>query len=157
MSDPMIDAAREITDEGLDAMRRAIVGAPPELLNWRPAGDETNPIAVIAVHALTSARWWLSVAVTGEAPERDRPSEFRTKVLSAEELLSLTDPLAADCRELLKGEEAFDPGDSRTDPRNGTAVTAAWALIHAVEHLQEHVGHAELTRQVWDQAATPNE
>ena len=149
----MIDAVREIADGSLDAMRRAIVGAPPELLNWRPAGDDTNPIAVLAVHALSSTRWWLSVAIRGVAPERDRPAEFRTTVSSAEELLSIADPLAAECRVLLGAGVAFDPGASRTDPGDGATVTAAWALIHAVEHLQEHVAHAELTRQVWDRAA----
>jgi hypothetical protein len=152
VSDPAIDAAREIAGGSLDAMRQAIVGAPPELLNWRPAGDDTNPIAVLAVHALSSTRWWLSVAITGVAPERDRPAEFRTTVSSAEELLSVVDTFA-ECRVLLEAGGAFDPGAFRTDPGDGATVTAAWALIHAVEHLQEHVAHAELTRQVWDRAA----
>ena len=151
MSDPAIEAARDIASNSLDSMRRAIVDAPPELLNWRPAGEDTNPIAVIAVHAITSTRWWLSVAITGQAPERDRPAEFRTTVSSAEELLSIVDPLLADCRKLLAFEGDFDPGATRTDPRDeGSATTSAWALTHAVEHLSEHVAHAELTRQMWD-------
>jgi DinB family protein len=154
VTDPAIDAARDIAGGSLDAMRRAIADAPPELLNWRPAGEDTNPIAVIAVHAITSTRWWLSVAITGLAPERDRPAEFRTTVSSAEELLSIVDPMLADCRELLEFESAFDPGVIRADPREGgTSTTAAWALIHAVEHLSEHVAHAELTRQVWDRGS----
>jgi hypothetical protein len=151
VSDPAIEAARSFIDQSLNAMRRAIVGSPPELLNWRPAGEDTNTIAVLAVHAATSTRWWLSVAITGEAPERDRPSEFRTTVSSAEELLSIVDPLAADCRELLDPQDPLDLGATRTDPREGgTATTAAWALFHAVEHLQEHVAHTELTRQMWE-------
>jgi hypothetical protein len=157
VSDPAIDAAREIAGGSLEAMRRAIVDASPELLNWGPAGDETNPIAVLAVHALTSTRWWLSVAITGVAPARDRPAEFRTTVSSAEELLSVVDPLVAECRMLLEFGGAFDPGAFRTDPRDGTTVTASWALIHAVEHLNEHVAHAELTRQVWDRAGASGE
>jgi hypothetical protein len=48
-------------------------------------------------------------------------------------------------------DPAIDPA---REIAGGTTVTAAWALIHAVEHLQEHVAHAELTRQVWDRAAT---
>jgi DinB superfamily len=155
VSDPVIDATREIASESLDAMRKAIVGAPPELLSWRPAGDDTNSIAVLAVHALTSTRWWLSVAITGVAPERNRPAEFLTTVSNAEEMLSVADPLATECRLLLEAGRAFDPGASRTDPRDGTSMTAAWALIHAVEHLREHVAHAELTRQVWHRAAKP--
>ena len=150
MSDPTIAAAREIIGGSLDAMRKAIVGAPPELLNWRPAGDDTNAIAVLAVHALTSTRWWLTVAISGVAPERDRPAEFRTSVSNAANLLAVTDPLATECRLLLETGGTFDPATSRTDPRDGATVTAVWALIHAVEHLQEHVAHVELTRQLWN-------
>jgi hypothetical protein len=146
-----MEAARGFVHNSLDAMRRAIAGSPPELLNWRPAGADTNTIAVLAVHAATSTRWWLSVAITGEAPERDRPAEFRTTVSSAEELLSIIDPLAADGRGLLDSQDPLDLGATRADPREAkTTTTAAWALIHAVEHLQEHVAHAELTRQMWD-------
>jgi hypothetical protein len=30
----------------------------------------------------------------------------------------------------------------------GDPATRAYMLLHAVEHLREHVGHAQLTRQV---------
>jgi uncharacterized damage-inducible protein DinB len=151
VSDPAIEAARGFVDHSLDAMHRAIVGSSPELLNWRPAGEDTNTIAVLAVHAVTSTRWWLSVAITGQAPERDRPAEFRTTVSNAKELLAIFDPMAAECRKLLSSEDPLDLGASRTDPREGgSTTTVAWALIHAIEHLQEHVAHAELTRQMWE-------
>ena len=149
VSDPTLEAARSIVDQSLDAMRAAIDGASAEALNRRPAGDDSNPIAVLAVHALSSTRWWLSTALGQPVPERDRPSEFLTTVASADELLGLFDPIAADCRALLSTDVAFDPGAIRDDPRDGDRVTAAWALIHAAEHLREHVGHAELTRQLF--------
>lgn len=149
MSDPTLEAARSIVDESLDSMRAAIVGASADALNRRPVGDDTNPIAVLVVHAVSSTRWWLSVALGGLVPERDRPSEFLTTVTSADELLGVFDPIAADCRTSLSADVTFDPGAIREDPRDGDRVTAAWALIHAVEHLREHVGHAELTRQLF--------
>jgi hypothetical protein len=149
VSDPTLEAARSIVDESLDAMRAAIAGASADALNRRPAGDDTNPVAVLVVHAVTSTRWWLSTALGQPVPERDRPSEFLTTVAGADELLGVFDPIAADCRALLSTDVAFDPGAIREDPRDGDTVTAAWALIHAVEHLREHVGHAELTRQLF--------
>jgi hypothetical protein len=30
-------------------------------------------------------------------------------------------------------------------------MPAAWALMHALEHLREHLGHMALTRQLWEQ------
>lgn len=148
MADPTIEAAQGIVDESLDAMHRVIAGASPEVLNGKPAGDETNSIAVLVVHAASSTRWWLSVARGVPLPERDRPAEFLTSVASADELLGVFDPIAADCRSLLESDEAFEAGAIRQDPRDDERVSAAWALIHAVEHLSEHVAHAELTRQL---------
>jgi hypothetical protein len=148
--DPTIEAARAFVDESLDSMRAAIAGATAEGLNRRPAGDDTNPVAVLVVHAVNSTRWWLSMALGVSLPERDRPSEFLTTVSGADELLGVFDPIAADCRALLDTDAAFDAGAIREDPREGEQVTAIWALIHAVEHLREHVAHAELTRQLFD-------
>ncbi len=149
-ADPTIEAARGFVDGSLTSMRAAVAGAPADGLNRRPAGDDTNPVAVLVVHAVHSTRWWLSVALGQPLPERDRPSEFLTTVADADELLALFDPVAADCRALLDTDAAFDAGAIREDPRDGDQVTAAWALMHAVEHLREHVAHAELTRQVFE-------
>ena len=149
-SDPTLEAARSIIDASLDAMRAAITGASADALNRRPAGEDTNPVAVLVVHALSSTRWWLSMALGAPLPDRDRPSEFLTAVAGADELIEVFDPIAADCRALLNTDAVFDPGAIREDPREGEQVTAAWALFHAVEHLREHVGHAELTRQLFD-------
>ena len=149
-ADPTIEAARGFVDGSLNSMRAAIVGAPADALNVRPAGEDTNPVAVLVVHAVNSTRWWLSVARGLPLPDRDRDSEFLTHVADAGELLGLFDPIAADCRALLDTDAAFDPGAIREDPRDGDQVTAAWALLHAVEHLREHVAHAELTRQVFE-------
>src|SRR4029077_11933140 len=114
-------------------MRSAIAGASADALNRRPAGDDTNPVAVLVVHAVNSTRWWLSVALGLPLPERDRSSEFLTVVSGADELLAMFDPVAADCRALLASDAPFDAGAIREDPREGEQVTAIWALIHAVE------------------------
>jgi Protein of unknown function (DUF664) len=148
--DPTIEAARGFVQESLDSMRAAIVGASAEALNTRPAGDDTNPVAVLVVHAVNSTRWWLSVALGVPLPQRDRPSEFLTTVSGADELLASFDPVADACRALLDTDTAFDAGAIREDPRDGEQVMAVWALMHAVEHLREHVAHAELTRQLFD-------
>jgi hypothetical protein len=149
-SDPTLEAARSFVDESLTSMRAAVAGASADALNRRPAGEDSNPVAVLVVHAVSSTRWWLSIALGAQPPERDRPSEFLTVVAGADELLGVFDPIAADCRALLDTDMAFEAGAVREEP-SGERVSAAWALIHAVEHLREHVAHAELTKQVFEQ------
>ena len=63
MSDPTIDAARDVLAESLDKIRRGIAGLTVDQLNAKPAGGETNSVAVIATHALASTRAYMSIAV----------------------------------------------------------------------------------------------
>ena len=107
-------------------------------------------------HALHSTRAWLSVAVAAPLPERDRPAEFAASAADLDAFLAGFDAMSNDCRAVLEHAGPFDPGRVGTAPwRPGDLaqepVTAAWALIHALVHLREHVGHAELTRQLWDE------
>ena len=113
MSDPTIEAAREFVGGSLDSMRAAIAGATADALNRPPAGEDTNAVAVLVVHALNSTRWWLSIALGAPIPDRDRPSEFLTTVADADDLLGVFDPIAADCRSLLDTDTTFDPGAIR--------------------------------------------
>src|SRR4029450_10746073 len=78
MSDPTIDADRDVLAESLDKICRGIAGLTVDQLNAKPAGRETNSVAVIATHALASTRSYMSIAVGAPPPPRDRPAEFRT-------------------------------------------------------------------------------
>ena len=156
MTDLTIEAARDIVGDALDELRKAVAGCPADLLNRRPAGNDTNGLAVLVTHALFSTRSWLSLATGAELPPRDRPAEFRVVVDNADAFLAWFDATAAECRAVLDVDGPFDPSMARVpswrfdeaDDGENEPVTAAWALLHAVSHLREHVGHAQLTRQV---------
>jgi hypothetical protein len=148
-SGPTIAAALDLFEPPLAGLRGSIEGLSAEGLAWRPPAQDSNPITVLATHAMHSARWWLSIARGAELPFRDRPSEFVAEVGSAGELLSQVDALAADCRALLDPAAPFDPEAMHEVPDN-EPVSSAWALLHAIEHLSEHSAVAQLTRQLWD-------
>jgi hypothetical protein len=147
MPDPTIEAAREIFDESVDHLREAIEGLSPDVLAWQPAGEDSNSITVLAVHGMHSSRWWLSIARGLPLPERDRPSEFVAESASDSDLLSFVDTMAAECRARLDSAETFDPAVIRPTPE-AEPVSAAWALLHTLEHFREHVAQAQLTRQL---------
>jgi hypothetical protein len=157
--DPTISAARGLFDDAVRLLRGSIEGASGDVLNGRPAGEDTNPIAVLATHAMFSTRMWLACALGTAIPGRDRPAEFRATG-NESELLALVDDVATECRAILTEETAFEPGVPREEPPtspgtppSGERVTAAWALLHALEHLHEHAGQASLTRQILDRGA----
>ena len=155
MPDPLLASARDLVGESVTELRSSIQGLPVEALNWRPAGEQTNSIAVLATHTLHSTRMWLSMAMGAPLPERDRDSEFRVAATDAAALLRLVDKLSEDCRVVLRSAEDMDwAAPRRTQGRGGDApaeVSAAFALIHATEHLRGHVDQISLTRQLWEQ------
>jgi hypothetical protein len=153
VADPLLAAARSTLDGSLIELRKQLDGLDAEALNARPGGAGTNPLAVIAVHALASAESWLALATQAPLPPRDRPAEFRTVVDDGDAFLAKVDKMASTCRMLLMDAHAIDlawtgTAPWRTGPDADALVTAGWALLHALDHLREHIGHAQLTRQL---------
>jgi len=152
VTDPTIQAACELLDGSLDDLRKAVEGCTVDELNRRPIDADTNTLAVLVTHAMHSTRSWVSLATRAPLPVRDRPAEFLVVVDDADAFMSWFDGIGGECRTLVDGEVDFHAGATGTAPwRTDGAdepVTSAWALLHALEHLREHVGHAQLTRQL---------
>ena len=157
MTDPVLASARYLVGESLKELRSSIEGLPVEALNWRPAGDATNSIAVLATHTVYATRLWLSMAMGAPLPDRDREAEFKASAGEAGALLRLVDEVSEECLAVLQSAEEVDwTATRKTGGRGGDAppeVAAAYALIHATEHLRGHVDQAGLTRQLWENRA----
>ncbi|HEX5630926.1 MAG TPA: DinB family protein [Acidimicrobiia bacterium] len=150
MSDPIIAAARRSVADSIEVLRAAVTGADGAALNRRPAGEETNSIAVLATHALMSTRMHLHLALGQAAPPRNRAAEFAATA-EAGPLLEMIDSIGAECLELLDNAAAADWGAVRSFTRadgTTTEMTAAWALIHGIDHLRGHADEASLTRHL---------
>lgn len=154
-SDPVLTSARHLVGEALTELRSSIEGLPVTALNWRPAGEQTNSIAVLAIHSLSSTHMWLSIAVGEPLPDRDRASEFTVSTHDSAELLDFVGRTTDICLSLVDDSRTVDwSAPRKTHGRGGDAppeVSAAFALIHATEHLRGHVDQISLTRQIWEQ------
>ncbi len=127
-----------------------LAALPPEALNWRPLeGDEsTNSVAHTVAHMAGSERFWVG-EVAGERPaHRDREAEFHYQANTVADLQALLDQAGAVTREAL-GSLPPEKLDETVTTRDRT-VTRRWAVLHAVEHIAIHVGHMQLTRQLWE-------
>jgi uncharacterized damage-inducible protein DinB len=155
MPDPFLASARYIINDYLAELRTAVDGLPDEAVNWKPAGDDTNSIAVLTIHNLHSTRSWISIAVGRPLPDRDRDLEFDARAENAAELLSLINDIGRQILALLDAAGDIDWAENRRthlrpDPELPNYVPAAYGIMHAVEHFSQHVGHVTLTRQIWD-------
>ncbi len=122
---------------------------PAAALNWRPLeGDEsTNSLAITLAHMAGSERFWVGEVAGGQPAHRDREAEFHVQAASAEELLALLDQALAVTQAALS-RLAPAALDETVTTRDRT-VTRRWAVLHAIEHLAVHLGHMQLTRQLW--------
>lgn len=130
-------------------IKRAIQGLPPEGLDWAP-GPETNSLTVLAVHVAGAERHWIGEVVGQQAIERNRSAEFETAGLGEAELARHLDDALELSRGVLEQLALEDLVGFRRLP-DGREVSVAWALAHVLNHTAQHAGHAELTRQLWDQ------
>ena len=125
-------------------------GLSSEQLDWAP-GPEMNSLCVLAVHVTAAERFWIGIAID-DVIERDRPAEFRAKGHSLDELKArftanvdfYRTAFAAQSVGRLREEVSFEFQDRNIKCRRG------WALLRALDHTGEHLGHAGITRQLLD-------
>ena len=133
-----------------DEIRTAIKGLPQSALDWTP-GAEINSITALVVHLTGAERYWIGDVVAGELHERDREAEFRVQGVSEEQLIQRLSENESYIQKALEPLALQELEESRVSPRNGRSMTVGWALCHVLKHTALHLGHMQITRQLWEQ------
>jgi hypothetical protein len=128
-------------------LHKEVQDLPANAMDWSP-GLDMNSVTVLLAHIVGLLREGIDIALD-EPPARVRAQEFRTRGVSSTEMLRRLDAVIDHARGALPrlGLEHLD--QERTD-EDGT-VTCGWALLHALEHAYLHLGHLQLTCQMWRQ------
>lgn len=106
-----------------------------------------NSIGVIATHIAGSLKWYLGEVIAGRDMRRDRDAEFRARGNDARALAQTLDDAREFAREIL---ETLTPAmlDETRQARTRTVIVRQ-GITHIVAHTAQHVGHLEITAQVW--------
>ena len=125
---------------------RLIADLPAEALNWRPI-QGTNSLAVLAAHVAGAEHFWIAEVVGGYPGTRDRDAEFATQVDAAAELVRLLEKTGAETRQVFSAltEVVLDG----VREARGRTVPVRWAILHVIDHSALHLGHMQLTYQLW--------
>ncbi|MCA1668003.1 MAG: DinB family protein [Thermomicrobia bacterium] len=145
---PMIDVVQKMLDGQAERYKNAVDGLPEEALNWRPGDQTTNSVAQLVRH-VTAVQTVLLASALGESPEHNHEYSLRNDPATAEELRGLIAAAKAKKDEQLARLDALDM--SEMIPRQRGPVMRAYLVIHTADHGQEHLGHAELAKQLWEQ------
>ncbi len=146
--DALKTAAKQVLGEQKKAMRDVVSGLDGAALNWKPIdGQDTNSIAVLLSHALDAERYLVASSVDVTL-DRDREAQFRVEVASDADLLALIDRTETEVNGWIDSLTAEQLAAEVARPNR--THSGAWWLLHAIEHSNEHVGQAMLTRQLYE-------
>jgi len=128
---------------------QALQDLPQEALDWVP-GPEMNSLAVLLAHTTGSLRYWIGDVALGVPSGRDRELEFHARGLDRDEYQRRLGDVLAFVRLNLPQLELQDLSRPGHLGKDNQPVTRGWALLHALEHGYLHLGHIQITRQLWD-------
>jgi hypothetical protein len=129
------------------ALARKLDGLTEEQARWRPS-PTANSLLNLVVHVSGVERNWFQHVIAGKTVERDRDAELR-ELPPDVTIASALEAYRATCEEsndVLRGVEivAACRGDGMDQ------VNVRWVVLHMLEEVARHAGHADITRELID-------
>jgi uncharacterized damage-inducible protein DinB len=134
-----------------DDILKALDGLPPAALDWVP-GNDMNSISVLVFHLTGAERYWIGDVAAQDPTARDRDAEFKVHDVGLDVLKKRTTDILEYADKVLDKMSLQDLETIRVSARDGREFTAAWSLLHALEHATLHLGQIQMTRQLWEQS-----
>lgn len=132
-------------------IKTLLEGLPKEALDWKPLEGKgelaTNSPAVMATHLAGSEAFWIKEIIGRQSIQRNRDAEFVVKGLGFLEMAAKLEAGIKDSTAILSS--LTSPQLEETRKFREQTVTVRWAILHLIEHYAIHVGHLQLTRQLW--------
>lgn len=128
-------------------LHKEVQDLPAEAMDWSP-GPEMNSAAILLAHITGLLREGIDLALD-DPPSRVRAQEFRTRGILSAEMLRRFDA-AIDYSHSALPRLTLEDLDKERKDEDGM-ITCGWALLHALEHTYLHLGHLQLTCQMWRQ------
>jgi hypothetical protein len=158
---------KKVFDEKYDELDELLTDLPAAALHWKPF--ESSPwkgpsgsLGMVIAHAISStiyllrrAEWVMGkhewAAVDGDegkdefGPANHDPVYLRERARRTQRLVhAMLDAVTMD-----------DLNTSKPHPKRAERIfTARYDIQHAFEHLSQHIGHAQITRQLWALSAS---
>lgn len=132
----------------LDQLTALVAGSDDATILEVPPLPGANSLAGILNHCCAMARHWTSTVDLGREVPRDREGEFtvRLTVAEATDLARTTsEALTTDVR---RTELAAPPAVPQHAEGEFWATTCHGVLLHVLEEICQHLGHAEMTRDL---------
>jgi len=138
-------------DSSLERLAAVVAAMDEAELSWRPPAHEANSLHVLATHTFGNAEENLVGLLGAEEVRRDRDAEVATGSGNGRALEARWRSLRPRIERALAGLDGAELERPHAHPRRG-AVTGREVLLVVARHAAEHLGQAELTRDLLRQA-----
>lgn len=135
---------------------------PAEALLWKPFegeawGNPCNTLGEIVAHAISSTVYlarrsdWVLGKIPWEEVDGDEGAEeFGPANHDVTHLQVRSQRMVETVNAILDTFDAQTLAASRPHPVVQRPVNVRYDIQHAIEHMSQHIGHAQLTRQLWE-------
>jgi hypothetical protein len=156
---------RRLYDEKFQELAELLADLPDDALLWKPF--ESSPwhgpsgtLGWLVAHGVSSTVYLLRRAeyCLGRIEYGDvEGDEGRDEFGPANHQVAYLSQRVRRAQEFVHAFlDSLDPADldgSRPHPKRPVEIVARYDVQHALEHLSQHIGHAQMTRQLWALAA----
>jgi uncharacterized damage-inducible protein DinB len=142
-----MESASGFLCRSIDRIVECLDGLDSDAATWRPPARGANSLQGIAAHVLGNVEENILGVVAGQPVDRQHDSEFADDQRSTEAVRAQWRSLRPRVHAALVGLPASEMESRRMHPRRGD-VTVRELLLVAVRHAAEHMGQAELTRDL---------
>lgn len=153
---------RRLFDEKFAEVEQLLDGLPPPALLWKPFDSSpwqgaAGSLGWLVAHALSSTVYllhraeWALGRIEWDAVDGDEGSdEFSPANHDPTYLLARARRTQAFVHAFLDSLSANNLDAGRAHPHDADRmIFVHYDIVHALEHLSQHIGHAQLTRQLW--------
>jgi len=152
---------RRLFDHLFQDVDALLADLPNEALLWKPFENSpwqgpSNSLGKVVAHALSSTVYLLRRADYGmgrcewsEVDGDEGREEFGPANHEIEYLRARAKRTQEFVHRFLDSVTSEELGASRPHPKRPITFVARQELIHALDHLSQHIGHGQITRQLW--------
>jgi hypothetical protein len=145
-----IESFRLRLEYEIDRLLETIAELDEEAVNWKPPVPSANSLLVLVTHALASAEDNVVRRAAGKTVVRNRDAEFAATGGGSHLSARANEVRGRIAEALASLEGRLDEERESTFGKWPTRWTARDSLVHAISHTAEHVGHAQLTRDLYN-------
>ena len=150
--EPEVQNYITMLDDLRNRFKETVQDMDADQLNWTPPAKDVNSPYILAYHIAGSETMWIHQIVGQRDVSRDRDAEFQATGNSPAPLNERLDSIAATSCDIIGGLTLDELAQLRTQPvhRGGDQAPVRWCIAHLIEHYAEHLGHLDLTKQLYE-------